>query len=57
MLSAFYKISGVRVKLRSLANRALAGQIYIVTKMIRAFITLAKKEGVFIQCLLCGQTP
>lgn len=56
MLSAFYKISGVRVKLRSVANRTLAGQIYIVSKMIRAFVTLAMKERVFIQCLLCGQT-
>lgn len=41
MLIAFYELSGMRVKLRFLAKRALAGQIRNLIKMTRAFVLLA----------------
>lgn len=56
MLIAFYELSGMRVKLRFLAKRALAGQIRNLTKMTRAFVLLAIEGKVFIQYLLCGHT-
>lgn len=39
--NAFYELSGMRVNLRLLAKRGLAGQICNLTKMTRAFVLLA----------------
>lgn len=45
MLNAFYELSGMRVKLRFLAKRALAGQICNLAKVTRAFVLLAIEGG------------